>query len=371
MERGNADASTAVGAAVVFTIIGVVIFGIYFFLIVQPANAALASEKDDAIVKVGTLSSIGTSDATSKATEYLAEIQAAGSPTEVASIANQVDGDIRIEEKRRGLLDLVDTAVDGTYYSATGTRDTIQVPALATLSQTLKDAIDTKQTVDDLDAYESTINTDATSAWRTHLTGVLNGLDNSVEMFRKAPGDRYASGGYMSKEAALDNIDGWAWETLRKLKFAPAGSVEVPIMATFGRTPTITAGSNVNLYVYNIATDNVIQEYLNVEVQNVIYSYTDIGTISWSMTDGVTSYSYSTNIWETLKAAAAGDAEAAAVGWSGYGDDLMDRVLAADIGNYNVSAIYVVKVPNEIGPQIAQYEFYQSGTVDVILLPIV
>ncbi len=174
----------------------------------------------------------------------------------------------------------------------------------------------------------------------------------------------------MSKDAALDNVDSWAWETLRKLKFGPAGSVEVPILDTFGRTPTIRAGSMVHLYVYDTASENMIPLWSNVEVQNVIYSYTDIGTISWSMTDGLTSQTYSTNMWETIKAAAAGDAEAAAVGWSSYGTDLMDRVLTADIGNYNVSVIYVVKVPDEIGPQIAQYEFHESGTKDIILLPI-
>lgn len=358
-----------IGAVVVFGIIGAVIFGIYYLGVAKPAEEALKRSKESAFSQVNSLISIGTSQALSDASTYSAQIREAGSEADVESIKNEVSIAIAREQKRDELIELVDTATNGTYYSATGASGTTQVQALTTLSQTLKAGINAKQEKSELVEYEAEINRQATSTWITLLTGVVNQIadnNNQVSLTRNSP----AYGEFMAKENALTYISGQDWQTLRELKFEEA-TVRVPVLDTFQRTPTIDANSTVKIYVYDTTTKNMRLMFGNGVVKNVIYSQVDIATISWTLTDGTTTQTYSTNMWETLKAAAAGDAEAAAVGWSAYGSDLMDRALTANIGLYTVSVIYVVEVSDTIGEEIAQYEFHQATTKDIILIPVV
>ena len=362
------DVHAVVGAVVVFTIIGAAVFGVYYFGFARPAAAELEQAKTAAISQVrSSLATIGTSQASAAASNYAAQVQAAGSKTEVDSILVNVNITVQTEQKRNELLVKVDNVANGTYYSATGASGKTQVQALADRSQTLKAGINAKQTKSDLEAYESEINNQATSAWQTLLEGVVNGIaDNRVSLTRNSP----AYGEFMAKENALAHISGQNWQTLRELKFEEA-TVRVPVLDTFQRTPTIKADSTVKIYVYDTTTGNMRLMFGNGVVKNVIYSQSDIATIAWTLTDGTTSQTYSVNMWETLKAAAAGDAEAAGVGWSTYGSDLMDRALTANIGSYTVQVIYVVEVSNTIGEEIAQYEFHQTTTKDIILIPVV
>ncbi len=362
MSRGKVDTSAVVGAAVVFTIIGVVVFSLYFFLILQPAEAALNNEKQTAMVEVGTLNSIGTTPAINKALNYTSQIDSASSPIAVKAILNNVDLDIQIEETRRRYLDLADYAANGAYFSATGYGETTVRPELADLLSTLESAINSKQSIDDLEAYEADFNSEATATWRNILTSVIAGLGDNVGMYI---GNPLTGGGYMTNSEAIDNVNAMNWEFLRKLKFETKNTVEVPILDTVGRAPTVRPGSVVNIYAYNL--ENLAQEnvWMRVPVRNVIYSSNDISTIAWDLTDGLTTDTYSTRMWEAIKAAAAGDAEASAVGITGYGSDLMDRAMNANILDYDVSVIYSVEVPEEIGERIALYEFHMTSNRDI------
>lgn len=360
------DTRPVIGAAVVFLIIGSIIFGIYYVAIAKPAADALAASKDSAISQINSsLATIGTDQATTAASNYVSQVQAAGSTTDVSSILVNVTTTVQTEQKRKELLDLVNTAADGAYYSAAGSADKVQMQALTDLSQPLKAGVNAKATKAELEAYESTINNDANSTWRTLHTGILDNLGENVAMRQKNSAE---SGGYLTKSDALANIAGWTWGTLRKIKFENMGTVEVPVLDTFQRTPTIVPGTTVDIYAYDTTAQTMENIWTNATVRSVIYSQSDIGTIAWTLADGTTSQSYSVNMWETIKAAAAGDAEAAAVGWSAYGTDVMSRALQAQIGSYSVSAIYMVQVPEDRGTLIAQYEFHQSSTKDVILI---
>lgn len=366
--RREIDVRPIIGAVVIFLIIGSIIFGIYYFAIAKPAADALSLTKDSAVAQINSsLAAIGTSQASTSASSYITQVQAAGSKAEVDLILVNVNTTVQTEQKRKDLLDRIETATNGTYYSATVATGKTQVQDLADLSQTLKTAVNAKQTKSELEAYQSQIDNQATEAWQTLLTGVVNQItDNQVALTRNSP----AYGEFMGKENAVVYIGSQNWQTLRELKFEEA-TVRVPVLDTFQRTPTIKAGSTVKVYVYDTVADNMRLMYGNATISNVIYSQSDIATIAWVLTDGVTSQSYSVNMWETLKAAAAGDAEAAAVGWSAYGSDLMDRALTANIGQYTVSVIYVVQVSDTIGEEIAQYEFHESATKDIILIPTV
>jgi hypothetical protein len=101
-------------------------------------------------------------------------------------------------------------------------------------------------------------------------------------------------------------------------------------------------------------------------IKNVIYSKSDIGSIAW--TYGAATLSI--DMWETIKAAAAGDATAEALGWQSYGADVFDRSLRANIGSYTSPVLYMIEVADSVGEEIVKYEFHQTDK-DVILLPVV
>lgn len=362
--RGKVDARPIVGAVVVFLIIGAVVFGIYYFFIAKPAADALTASKLTAIGQVNNLSSIGTTQAISDAATYSAGIQAAGSLVEVDSILVNVNTAIQREQTRKELLDLIATATDGTYYSATGASGKVQAQELDNILQTLASAVNSKATKADLDAYRPEIDSKASLAWRSLLYSELEKLGDNVAMFMNSP----VSGGYMTKAEARSYVAGQSWETLRELKFEEFGTVEVPVLDTFQRTPTIKAGSTVNIYVYDIANGIMENLWFNARIRSVIYSQADIAYIAWLLITETTSESFSVDMWETIKAAAAGSSGAAGIDWSGYGADVVEKALEANIGLYSMSVLYMVEVPDEIGRLIAQYEFQMTATKDVILI---
>jgi len=365
-QRGT-DVRPIIGAAVVFLIIGSIIFGVFYFFVAKPAAEALETSKLSAMSLVDELNSIGTLQAISAASTYSSQIQAAGSSVEVESIVVEVNAAIQREEKRKELLDRAISATTGSFYSATGTGGTQQVEALSALLQTLQDEINAKSTLSELQSYEAsgTIDSQATTTWQNFFTSLISDIQN--ENILMIENNSPASWYFMTKSEALSHVAESTWQTLRKLDFEGTSYIEVPISDKLNRAPTITAGSQVNIYIYDKTAESLHLITGNATVSKVLYSRADLATIAWSMTAGTTSQSYAVNIWETLKAAAAGSAEAAAVGWQNYGSEVMSNALNAGVLDFNVNAIYVVKVPAQAGESIIQYEFYQSATKDVIL----
>ncbi|MFN4132986.1 MAG: hypothetical protein ACK4GQ_01255 [Candidatus Hadarchaeales archaeon] len=354
------DPRAIIGAAVIFLIIGAVIFGAVYFMVLKPAADALESAKLSALSTVNQLSSIGTSKAISDASTYSSSIRSAGSKADVDSILSQVSAAIVREQKRKELLTLAATAANGTFYNAATNSE------LAQLQSTLEGDINSKQTLAELESYQTgEFNTKATNVWRILMNGAINEISGeNVSMTVNSP----PYGEFLSKENAISYVNSSDWTTLRKLKFEKA-TVMVPVIDTFKRAPTLKEGSVVKVYAYDRNTENMRLMFLNATVQYVIYSASDVGTISWTSPDGLTSYSL--NVWETLKAAAGGSSSAAAIPLTEYGEKLVTSALGANIGSYDVNVIYVIKVSDTIGEEIYKYEFYQSGTVDVVLIPTV
>lgn len=374
--KRKVDTRPILGAVVVFLIIGAIVFGIYYFAVMGPAASALGAVKASALSQVNSLGSIGTSKAASDAASFTTRIQAAGSQADVDSILSEVSAAVLREQARKELLSTISTATNGFYYSATGASGTTQVQDLADLDSTLKTAVnsETMNTLEKLNAYESTLNIEATSKWRTVLKAVINPIADNL-LIMTAGSEHYE--GSTSKENALIYVDNTDrdWQELRTIKFIGDPMVQVPVLDTFQRTPTLKEGSIVRVYIYDEDIENLTLRYTNAVVKNTIYSQADLGTISWTITTesggATTTSSYATNIWETIKAAAAGNADAIAAGWQGYGEDVMNRVLSANVGSYTVSVIYVIEVSDAIGEEIANAEFQQTSTKDVILLPVV
>ncbi len=67
-------------------------------------------------------------------------------------------------------------------------------------------------------------------------------------------------------------------------------------------------------------------------------------------------------------AAAAGDAEAATISWADYVNDVLTRAQSAGLGQFSASVIYMVRVNEDAGVKILQYELHESATKDVILV---
>jgi hypothetical protein len=356
------DVHAVVGAVVVFTIIGAAVFGVYYFGFARPAAAELEQAKTAALGSMSqTLGSVGTDQASTAISVFSTQIQAAGSKSEVSAIQAEAAAVYQRELKRKSLLDKVTAAVTGVYHS------TADVPALATLATTLRENINAKTTLTELQNYELSgiIDTQATSTWRGYFTELLSGMMENIVMKRHNSPTYWEA---MSRDNALALVGKSAWSILREMDFENTVYVEVPVTDTFARTPTIRANSVINIYVYDLTTDNMISLYGNATVRSVIYSITDLAIIAWTLADGTTSYSYSTNVWEAIKAAAAGDAEAATVDWRDYVNDVLDRAQRAGLGNFTASPIYMVRVTEEAGKLILEYELHKSATKDVILV---
>lgn len=357
----------------IFLIIGAIVFGIYYFGIASPAANALATSKTSALSQVSSLNSIGTSKAVSDASSFTTRIQAAGSQTDVDSISSEVSSAIQREQARKDLLTAVSTITTGDYYSATGSSGTTAVQALVDLETALTSGVNSQNSLSEIDAYESTMDTQATATWRSVLENIINSAtDTRMSMTIGIP----PIGSFISTDNALLYVDNTSltWQDLRALKLEDA-TVQVPVKDTYERTPTLAVGSVIRVYIYDMDTDNLALKFTNAIVRQVVYSYSDLGSISWTSTTdtgGVsTTASYTTNIWETIKAAAAGNADAANVGWNAYVSDVMTRAMQAGVGNYSAQVLYVVEVSDPIGEEIVKAEFQNTDSKDVILVPIV
>ncbi|GAI11515.1 unnamed protein product, partial [marine sediment metagenome] len=103
--RREIDVRPIIGAVVVFAIIGAAIFGVYYFLIAKPAAEELEQAKLSALDQINnSLASIGTDQASTATSSYSAQVQAAGSKSEVESILANVTATIQLEQKRKELV---------------------------------------------------------------------------------------------------------------------------------------------------------------------------------------------------------------------------------------------------------------------------
>lgn len=362
----NIDVRSIIGAVVVLLIIGSIIFGAFYFLAIKPAAEGLETSKLSALSRISGLSSIGTSQAISSASTYSSQIQTATSTAEIESILAGLNTTIQREQGRKNLLDQAVTVTSGIYYSASGTGDTTQVEALSTLLVNLQAEINAKTTLSEILEYETSgsMYNQATTTWRDFLEDLISSMQNDSLVMKSGSPPTWS---FKTESDALAYVAESSWQVLRELDFEGTSYVEVPISDTANRSPTIMAGCLVNIYVHDTETETMRLIVENATVSRVLYSIEDLATVAWSMSYDSTTYSYSTNVWEALKAAAAGSENVALEMWEDYGSNLMNSAIDANILDFTVNAIYVVKVPTMAGESIVQYEFYQSATKDVVL----
>jgi hypothetical protein len=357
------DVRVAVGAVVVFLAIGLIIFGIYYFGFVNPAREELESTRASALSEIDlTLGTIDTSQAQVEASSLRSSVIAAGSTNEINSILSGMSTIVSRETKRKELLDRVDTVVTGTYHSAD------DVEALYNLRQSLKNEINNKTSLAELQSFEAagTIESQATSTWKTYFqTRVENKVNEFDQVLQRTASYLLI----MAEENALALVSGSSWSTLRGMDFDDPKLAAVPISDVFSRAPDIRPGGVADIWVYDTETENSSFLFGPAVILESIYSTADLSTVAWSLSYDTTSASYSVDVWETLKALAAGSTDAAAVDWQNYATDVLERVRQADVGTFDISVIYVVAVPEELGILITQYEQYSGLGKDIFLLP--
>ncbi|MEM3012789.1 MAG: hypothetical protein QW084_05445 [Candidatus Hadarchaeales archaeon] len=353
------DWRPVLGAAVVFSLIALAAFSVYLFFWARPAAEDLREAKSSALQQVASgLAKVPTDQARTSAQEFSSRIRRARSVGEVGSILVEVNAALVRERTRENLLKLVQLATNGTYHSAS------DVSLLSSLASELRSLVNSKTTLSELQAAEAEIAQRATSTWREYLTGLLSSIENErVIMKHNSP----TSWTYLPKENARELVLSRDWTFLRELHFEGTEELEVPVLSTLKVSPSVLPGSRVNLYVCDLQTDNLTLLVGNATVTRVMSSETDLRTINWSRTVGTVSYSYTMDVWETLKAAAGGSTDAAALDLAGYVSKVLSSLQGAGAGELGLEMVYLVRVPREAGELILRYEFYQTASKDVIL----
>lgn len=350
---GKVDISVVVGAVVVFTIIGAAIFGAYYFLVYSPSKERLEDAKSNALATLEELGSIPTSRASSAVEDYRSKINSAKSVSEVNALLSEISLIQKRESRRLELLDAAEQMATGVFYS---------LPDLAT---TLRTEINEKETLQELQEYYDSGRMEelATAMWREFLTELISKIESEDLVMRRGEllGSRITT-----KSEALDYVGRSDWETLRELDFKEAEYAEVPIFDVANRTPSIRVGSLVDIYVYDKTTGESLLIAEGATVTSVLYSRDDLAMIAWSLSKDNVSQTYATDVWEALKALAASSGESG-VELENYGSTLMGLAAAANVLDFDLNAVYVVRVPAELSEEIIKDEFYLSDTRDVVL----
>lgn len=99
------------------------------------------------------------------------------------------------------------------------------------------------------------------------------------------------------------------------------------------------------------------------------YPKSSLSSISWSYSGDGDSFSFSTNVWEEIKASEAG-ATGASSNWSDWAQSFVEIARdKANLGDYNLQAIYVVEVTEDnVAEALMQAEQYPDEKRDVLIL---
>lgn len=254
------------------------------------------------------------------------------------------------------MLDSAYTGTHGSFYT------------LDSLYDNLKNQINSKTTLSQLNNIESDVDESLNSAWEELHTEVIEGL-SATEIVRIQQ-DSPLSEAYTTKENALSSIQEKSWEKLREFKFRKSNSFELPIMDTFERTPTLETGDKVDVYEYNYENKTMTLRVQNTEVLKVIYPKDVLSAVSWSKSEGDTSYTYSTDVWEEIKANQADSPSGSNSSWDEWAESVVTTAKnEANLGDYDLQAIYVLEITESgIAKELTQVEQFESGTKDVVLI---
>ncbi len=351
--------SLAVGVAVVIVIIGLVGFGIYYFAFRKPQKQELNSAKTSAKETLLELQNVGTDQAQEKVSEYYSQVQRAETVSAVNSIEQEVNSEIRLESKRASMIEAVKKATSGSFQDLTEVRNSL-----------LND-INSATSTSALNNISSKMEEDITSEWRSELNTQISSISGQNIVKIRKNSKVYES--HVTKDRALSYINNHSWEVLSEVKFIESNSFEVPVIDTFKNTPTIKKDTRVNVYEYGYENNSMQIRVENTKVLRIIYPKDVLSSISWSRSEDLggetLSYNFNTNVWEEIKASTAGIEEAQQV-WNNWAENVVNTAREnANLGNYDLQAIYVLRVSSDqVAQDLIQIEKFEGGNRDLALL---
>ncbi len=354
-QEGKVDSSVVVGVVVVLAIIGAVGYGVYYFGFVKAEREELQEAKDSATNTLAkTLAQVKTEESQAKTREYLAQIQAADSKGEVASIVNEINSSYEIEKKRKELITQIEKATQGHFYE------------LEELNQSLKKQINSATSLNALTAAETELNDKLNSEWRSiHLSQIGTIYENYVVMVRQ---DSPLYEIHYAKSEARSFVLNKNWEVLKEAKFRAPNSYMVPIINEFQKTPTLEEGSRVDVYEYDPENKTLIQRVQNAEVLKIIYPKDVISSIAWSYNQDGATHRFSTDVWEEIKASKAGFEEANSE-WEDWAKSVIEAARDdANIADYDLQVIYVIDITDDEVAKIVTNVEHQQSKKDIVLV---
>jgi hypothetical protein len=352
------DVRPVLGAVVFFAILALAGVSVYYFFIAKPETDRLESGRTSALSEVRSLyANLTTEQAVTASQEYSSKIGKAKTLGEINSLLAEARAAATREKKRMELLKRIDEAVSGTFHSAS------DVPVLNQTASLLREQVRTKTTLSELQYVEASIDEQMTSAWRQYFLSRLEDVENSRRVVLVLGKSSWL---YMTAENARSYIRTKTWNDLKGMDLEMSSKVEVTIQDTFARTPKVRPGTLVNIYVYDTSKKELSLLVGGARVLAAVYPEEVLSSISWTSPDGTTTYSV--DIWETIKAQAAG-ASTPGVSVDNYVNKVIDKGLSAGLGMYQLSVLYTVEVPEGAGGLISQYELHETDK-DIILIPV-
>lgn len=359
IQKGQSDSSAVVGVIVVLVIVGLVGFGIYYMGFIKPSREELSDAKTSAKKTLVNLKEVGTSQASSKTSEFLAKINGADEKSEVNSIVKNIQDQIKIESKRLDLLNLVENATRGSFYDLSGLRSS------------LKKEINSKTKLDGLNTLSNNIEGTISSEWREKHRNRLNSIGGSEVV--KITEDSPLFESHMSKSKSLSLVSNEDWKTLSKLKFQESNTFKVAITQAMSKTPTLEKGSKINVYEYNSENESMNLRVEDTTVLEVFYPKDLLSTISWTKNEVTTenrwNYSFSTDVWEEIKASYAGAENAKSV-WNDWAKSVIKKAREdTNLVDYDLEALYLIEVTNgKVAKKISKIEQFQEGKKSILLI---
>lgn len=397
---------------VVVAIVSVVAFGVYYYGFRESGSEDVTEERTRAKKALDqTLGNVNTDRATRLVTEFKADLDKASSKERINSILDQIGKAYEAEQKRIKLLDNLEKVYKGPFENLLDFR--------SSMSSQIKNA----DSLSELRDLEDRLYTRATEAWRSnHISSIENIAGDIIIRVKK---NSLVSEAHSTKVSARNYVNSHEWEILRNVKFQAPNTFLVPVTADFGQAPGVEVGTNVDVVHYISENDKTVRRVQNTVVRTVLYPRDDLATINWNVSTNESGshnesesnsydnslqilerirevtpresktwenenafefsfteatenswsdensqrHSFSTNVWEEIKASIAGSEEAKAM-WNEWASQVIETARDdASLADYDLEVLYMVEVVNgDVAADLANIERSEDRREDTFIV---
>ena len=352
ISESQIDSSVVIGFTVVLAIISATAFGIYYFVFLQPERESLEEAKNDTLRSLQiNLGEVNTSRAQVAASNYRTKINVADTQGEVSDLADEISEIYRTEKTRSDLLSRVNKTTSGKFST------------LETVREDLKSRIDSAETLSKLSDIDEEVRETVMGEWKGHhLNRIAGVFSDDITILTKENG--VVSERIIEESKARSLVQEGSLSYLQSIKISNPGGLIVPIIDEFQKTPTLEKGERVN--VYQMKDGELFLRSENSRIVEVIYPVQDFSQVSFSESDNGERYSFSTDIWDQIKANVSNNNENS-FEWDNWGHELVKTAREnAQIGDFALKVIYAVRISShETASDVMQIE---QSTGNIVIL---